>query len=702
MKNSVKLLEAMRSIAITAIVAVIGFSMAACNPDPEPAHVHQWGAWNVTLEANCTTAGSQTRTCTLDATHTETEAIPINDDHDWGEWEGTVTCTEGGTGTRVCSRSATHTQTDNNLQPLGHAYNDEDWEETEPPTCTVKGKEEANCIRYAECGNTATREIAIDPEAHDWQVTSGTAPTCTEDGNGAEICSYNNEHKRSGVLPKLGHDDGEWHTALEPNCTTAGSKQLRCTRDDFVLDTEAIIALGHDYQNYTTTTDPTCEVDGEETGTCTHDQNHKDKRPLTKLGHDYQWVTATAPTCTTAGSDNGTCTHDNSHTTTRTVAIVPTAHNWTGYTITTPSTCTITGIETDTCSYNPTQHTRTQTIAVNPDAHDYQWVTIPPSAIEEGMDKEICTHNATHTGDTRNIVPSTLITNTTEWNNAITMLNGRTGNYTLTIGGSFNVAGSTADTFGTTASGNLTVTLKGSGTLSLSSNGYILRVGARQTVIIDSENLILQGRSNNNNSLVLINGKLELRDGIIRNNTYSGSSAVGGGVYVGGYATFIMSGGTISGNVTSASSSGAQCWGGGVYVSDNGIFTMIGGTISGNRASTTATGSGVNVGGLGGGVFVMSNGTFRIVNGTIYGNTESVTSLRNTVTSAAGSFARGAALYISTYSETVQRGTFSIPGDTSSTWTSKGDLSLTSVPNSSNIKAYTDNTIRVVDGELVQ
>jgi hypothetical protein len=39
----------------------------------DPAHVHQWGAWTTTTAANCTTVGEETRTCTLDPTHTETE-----------------------------------------------------------------------------------------------------------------------------------------------------------------------------------------------------------------------------------------------------------------------------------------------------------------------------------------------------------------------------------------------------------------------------------------------------------------------------------------------------------------------------------------------------------------------------------------------------------------------------------------------------
>jgi len=257
-----------------AVLTTLAF-IACESPTNEPAHVHQWSAWDVTAPATCIATGSQTRTCALDATHTETEAIPIDlvDGHDWGEWEGTVTCTTAGTGTRVCSRKAEHTETDNDLQPLGHAYNDEDWEETEAPTCSKKGKEEANCVRYAACGNTGTREIAIDPDAHDYQLSSGIAPTCTEDGNGVEICSYNQEHILSGVLPKLGHDDGEWHTALEPDCTTVGSRQLRCTRDNAVLNTETIVALGHDY-HWTEITAPSFIEEGEDKEICTHDSLH--------------------------------------------------------------------------------------------------------------------------------------------------------------------------------------------------------------------------------------------------------------------------------------------------------------------------------------------------------------------------------------------------------------------------------------------
>ena len=280
------------------------------------------------------------------------------------------------------------------------------------------------------------------------------------------------------------------------------------------------------------------------------------------------------------------------------------------------------------------------------------------------------------------------ITTTQEWNNALTLLNGKRGTAALTIGDSFSIAGTTANTFGTTANGTtLAVTLKGSGTVSLSSDGSMIRLADNQTLIIDSENLTLQGRMNTA-SLVYVNGstaKLELRNGTIRDNnlssaSYGSTQANGGGVYVGS-GNFIMSGGTISGNTASASSinDSAKAYGGGVYVRSGGNFTMTGGTISNNRASASGHPN-YTCQACGGGVYVESGGTFRIVNGTIYGNSESTTSLRNTVNVSGfyDSIASGAALYGS-----AQRGTFS-----GTTWNSSGSLSTT------------DNTIRVVNGAL--
>jgi hypothetical protein len=268
---------------------------------------------------------------------------------------------------------------------------------------------------------------------------------------------------------------------------------------------------------------------------------------------------------------------------------------------------------------------------------------------------------------------------------------------------------------------NINITLIGIGgerTISLASNGSMFYVGNGVTLALGN-NITLQGKADNNAPLIRINtvGTLVMDAGskitgnapmptfhgggvdtgggtfIMNGGEISGNtSSAGGGVYV-GFGTFTMNGGAILDN-TATSFSG----GGGVYVtylsgSNGGIaiggtFTMNGGTISGNTASNpSGKGGGVSVavygtftmnggtisGNTGGGVYVY-DGTFRIVTGTIYGSNEANTSLRNRAAT------EGAALL---NNGTAERGTFS-----GSTWNSNGTLDTT------------NNTIRVVGGNL--
>jgi len=336
---------------------------------------------------------------------------------------------------------------------------------------------------------------------------------------------------------------------------------------------------------------------------------------------------------------------------------------------TTEPDCTNPGVETETCDYDPA-HTGT-TRPKAPLNHDYHpAITTPATFIAGGVQEDVCSR----CGDAINPVPvpRRAITSSSDWTEARGQLNGQTGSYTLTIDGDFGVAGSSSNTFGTTANGStLTVTLNGSGRVFLTSQGNLLCVAANQTLIIDGENLILQGLKNGQNGAMQDNdyalidvmyGTVELRNGTIsgNTNTSSGNGFSGGGVFVNG-GTFTMSGGTISGN---SSSSGGGVWVGGTNATS---FTMSGGTISNNTATSGSSG--------GGGVYIQT-GTFRIITGTIFGSNESDTSLRNTAS------ASGAALYLSG-GATAQRGTFS-----GSTWNSLGNLTTT------------NDTIKVANGAL--
>jgi len=96
-------------------------------PDDSLSHTHTWGNWVVTAPATCEVAGVETRTCTLDASHKETRAIPkltgmdcnsgggdtTGHVHVWGNWVVTTqaTCAAAGVETRTCTLDASHKET---------------------------------------------------------------------------------------------------------------------------------------------------------------------------------------------------------------------------------------------------------------------------------------------------------------------------------------------------------------------------------------------------------------------------------------------------------------------------------------------------------------------------------------------------------------------------------------------------------------
>jgi len=145
----------------------------------------------------------------------------------------------------------------------------------------------------------------------------------------------------------------------------------------------------------------------------------------------------------------------------------------------------------------------------------------------------------------------------------------------------------------------------------------------------------------NNSAVISISGgTLELRNGTITGNnggsgvsvsnnssssfimsggTISGNTAPkGGGVYLTG-GSFTMSGGNISGNT--AIDDSKTGYGGGVYLT-GGSFTMSGGNISGNTCGSVPLDTSGSIG-LGGGVCVYSAGNFTMTGGTISNNSAS-------------------------------------------------------------------------------
>jgi len=233
------------------------------------------------------------------------------------------------------------------------------------------------------------------------------------------------------------------------------------------------------------------------------------------------------------------------------------------------------------------------------------------------------------------IVPGATLADKLAWLQASTLSN---VDYTVEVSVNENIA---PNTLSYSDRSNIGIILTGTGTqrvIGLLSTGSLFTVESGVTLVL-SNNITLQGSSNNNTCLVRVNegGSLLMNTGSVVSGNASGGGGVnvlrgtftmnggtisgnthsygGGGVNVLS-GTFTMNGGTISGNTVSSSIS---MGGGGVYV-QSGTFTMNGGTISGNTVVSSSSSSSI-IGG--GGVYVLS-GTFTMNGGTISGNTASI------------------------------------------------------------------------------
>ena len=255
--------------------------------------------------------------------------------------------------------------------------------------------------------------------------------------------------------------------------------------------------------------------------------------------------------------------------------------------------------------------------------------------------------------------------NAAGWIEAVNGIRGSGNNmlHFIRINGTFPVivTPSSEFTFGSVTGTDIII--HGSGAISPSTNGSLLRIGSGQTIVISD--LTLQGRDDNNTRLVVAVGGSSLRmlgNATVTGNSSGGVSVVdglfimqdnaavsrnnsggrrGGGVYFSGSGSFIMAGNaSVSNNIANR---GHHISGGGVYFSGSGYFIMQdNATVSGNttrylnnsgggirfsgsgnfimRGNATVSGNSSNDGG--GGISFSGGGNFSMRdNASVSGNT---------------------------------------------------------------------------------
>ena len=111
------------------------------------------------------------------------------------------------------------------------------WTVAKAANCTTKGVETRTCALDAT--HIETRDIEIDPTAHNWGEWVGTV-TCTEAGTGTRVCANNGAHTETkNDMQPLGHNY-EWETILAPTCTTKGEETGTCAHDNSHTTTHEI------------------------------------------------------------------------------------------------------------------------------------------------------------------------------------------------------------------------------------------------------------------------------------------------------------------------------------------------------------------------------------------------------------------------------------------------------------------------------
>lgn len=201
---------------------------------------HKYGAWEITVEPDLTTAGKAKRTCecgdidevdvpALENASVWTAATVVRASHDE---EGLVRYTSVyGTVEKIVAKGE-------------HSWSS--WKIVTAPTATEKGEAARFCTTDG-CKSTETAELPVLTDTTVW-TASVTAATCTT----PEITTYTSVYGTVTVETAAanGHNFEVSAIVTEPTCTEKGSATIKCTVCD-CEETKEIAALGHDFEHGT-------------------------------------------------------------------------------------------------------------------------------------------------------------------------------------------------------------------------------------------------------------------------------------------------------------------------------------------------------------------------------------------------------------------------------------------------------------------
>lgn len=278
-----------------------------------------------------------------------------------------VACDSGNTNNENNQDNPSHID-----EPCEHTYSD--WVVTTPPTCTEDGERTRICTK---CGDISKEKV--NALGHSPVVDPAVAPTCTETGftEGSHCLRCQAVLVAQQEVAALGHNPVV-DEAVSPTCTKTGlTEGNHCSHCGAVLVAQIVVeAVGHDYEfvefvwvGYT----------AKAVYVCSRDTGH-----IQEYNASVTSEVTTPQTCTATGIRTYAATYEG-HTDTKEEVLLALGHNYN--TIVTQPTCTSAGFTTHTCTRCNNSYIDNYTNALG---HNYNSITTVPTCTTQGYISHTC------------------------------------------------------------------------------------------------------------------------------------------------------------------------------------------------------------------------------------------------------------------------------------------------------------------------
>ena len=260
---------------------------------------------------------------------------------------------------------------------------------------------EANLANYSDSTIRENFRIYVPISVHNSKhktTTSTTDSTCTKTGVKKITCPSCNYYQED-TIAKKSHNSNTTIPAVAPTCTTTGlTEGKKCSVCGTVTVPQQVVPmLPHPYV-YAATTEPTLTSTGVLTGICSVCGGTTTVTLPVLNTTDYSYTVLDGGTCVATGIERYTWKNTEYGTFYFDVVTEATPnHSYDTGTVTTPPTCSTTGVRTYTCTLCGS--TKMEPIAVDPNAHNWDSgkVTLLPTSTQTGEKTYICTHDNAHT-----------------------------------------------------------------------------------------------------------------------------------------------------------------------------------------------------------------------------------------------------------------------------------------------------------------